>query len=537
MLLFDDLFSISGDDDLFYISPDVNLFGATGNLINSQGTSMIYGNYSFSPVPLLKISKQYSKTNNQIAVGSTLNFTLNGTLIDLTGGLPGIIAKQRELRSAFNADGKYFAVTCNGTYLLEGYPRIVGDIQFDESSDNWTQSCPYVISIEFDNEPANENIPGLGEDTAYFPPYLQSVTENWDVQFDEQNSYYKNSTTAGFDVNPVLLRVTHNISAIGKSHYSGPGLIGTLDKPAWQQAKSYVENNLGFDFSKVFPNMSLAAASGMFNYYDHLRVGNTNESEGSYGVTETWVVLETGHVGISRKAIEDFTVEIRTGLQEEYNSVSIQGQIQGLEERNYNSIIGDFDIVNTRFDNASGYWGSIKDGLFIYPRVQSLVSDENITLHPQPLTKIVGKSPKQGIINYNYEFNDRPLNCITGAKFENITIQDENPVDVFSEIVVMGRSQGPIINNMNTVTSFRRNVNIDVLMSGRPGCNFIMNYSPKNQIDTGILCNIYTELINSYSNVVKTADTESWNPKNGRYNRSVSWTATDCNTSPDTTFC
>lgn len=531
-------------------------------------TTMTYGDYSFSPVPIITNTKEYVKSQDQINVTANQKLTLNGVLIDLDGGLPGIMTKIRALREALNADGKYFTISFGGQLVFQCYPRI-GNIEFNPTSDNWTATATYSVELEFDNiiegTASNELLFGnlftigsgdlfdigytnlftissssmvtSGEDTAYFGPFLQSVSESWEVQFDEQSVIYTGNTSVGPDINPVVMRVTHNVGAVGKSHYSGPGTNGTLDIPAWQQAQTYVVPRLGFDYSKVFPYMPVAQSSGIFGYYDHFRVAQTDETAGSYNVTETWAILETGHIGISRKAIEDFTVEIRKGVEQEFNSVSIQGTIQGLEDRSYGNNIGDFTINTDRFVNASGYWGSIKDGLFIFPRVQAIIANESFTLNPIPLNKSVTKSPPQGNITYSYEYYDKPVNCLTGAKSENIVIQDVLPTRIINELTIMGRPQGPVLQDLNTYTSFQRTVNIDVLMSGRPGCNYSLDYSPRNQVNSVILCEMDTELRAAYSDVYKTQDVENWDPRFGRYSRIVSWVAVDCGTEPDISVC
>lgn len=532
--LFGELFDLGGGVDLFDLPSGGNLFGEAS--MSSTGVVMQYGSYSFSPVPILTKRKIFDRTDDQTIIGTTYTFELNGTLLSTTGGLNVLIEeKMRGLREAFDHDGKYFALICNGVTLLEGYPRIIGDIQFSPTNDNWTQTIDYTISLEFDNEPADENISGNGENSSLYPPYIRSFSEDWSVEFDGASNRYSFETSAGTDSNPYLMRLTHTLQAVGKRHYSGPGLVGALDMPAWQQARNYVNNYLTLDQQHLIATGTLGMPSGQFGFFDHLRSVRTNEAAGSYEVTETWAVINTGHGSIQRNALEEFNVEIRTGQQNDFDQVAINGRITGLETRTYNP----FAITQTKFAAASGYWENIKDGLFIFPRAQALAASEGITLNSEPLIKVVGKDPNLGIINYSYDYDARPSNCIEGARRENIVIVDENPVDVFNEIVILGRPQGPILQSMNTVTSFRREVSIDVLMNNNTGCsitNYLSGNNPSSQVET-LMCQFETDLNNRYDYVYKFRDSVSWLPKLGQYSRTVGWVATDCDDIPSTTFC
>lgn len=498
--------------------------------------AMYYGDYSFSPVPLITIGKTYQKTNASIAVGTIFDVTLNGNLVNLsgTGGIIYTFDKIRDLREAFDRDGKYFKIECGGNVLFEGYPRVKDTIQFNESSDNWVNTCPYSLTLEFDHEPVNIAITGSGENTNLMPPYISTFDESWSYEFDQEYNTYSLSTASGVDTGFLVLRSTHDISAVGKSHWKGPGTQGVLEKPAWQWAKEFVTTRLG-------GNPTAYLGSGIFNLnvgtlsaYDHFRNQRVSETEGSFGVNETYV-LTNKNSGV----LEDFTAEIRSNIEEPLTVVSINGLIQGLEQRTYGVNSGDFSISNTKFSNASGYFNRVRDSLWIYPRAQALASSENITLNVTPKTKIIGKSPNKGQITYAYEYDNRPSNCITGAKTESIQINDENPNDVFSAITIMGRAQGPILQSFNTVTEFRRNVNFDVIMEPSTGCSLAAltgGNNPNIQV-ASILCMFENDLRTRYDKVYKERDTTFWEPKLGRYNRAVSWSAVDCTDVPKISLC
>jgi hypothetical protein len=507
-----------------------------------MGTTMSYGGNNITPVPLISVEKTFNKTPAGMAIGTSFIVTLRGTLINTTDGLPGILNDRiRYIRETFDRDGKYFEIACNGQTLFEGYPRIIQAITFNESNDNWTVTAPYQLTLEFDNEPANVNtnyinISGenIGTTASLMPPFITEAEDTWSFEPENQTARYDLNTSSGIDSNSLIVRATHEVSAVGKSHYDGPLLQGTLTKQAWQWAKDYV--NTKMNQSPLIPLASglLNVATGSWGIFDHYRVQKLSETAGSFGISESFV-LTSNNTGV----IEDFNVEVRGGGTEPLSTVSIQGSIQGLEKRDYGLEPTGFNIISTKFANASGYFDGIKDYKLIYPRAQALITNEGFTLNIIPLTRIIGKSPSKGLITYQYEYNTRPSNCIAGALQENISISDDNPSDIFSKIAVMGRSQGPILQSFNTVSEFRRSVNIDAIMTPPTGCTLLILSGTNNPHASvaSILCTFESDLRTRYNRVFKERDTSAWDPKGGRYNRSVTWVAVDCTNAPPIFLC
>lgn len=226
------------------------------------------------------------------------------------------------------------------------------------------------------------------------------------------------------------------------------------------------------------------------------------------------------------RAIEDFTVDVRKGIESDITTVSIQGSIQGLETRSYGTNPGDFTISETKYAAASGYWAAINTTR-IYPRAQ-LFAGSGLTrpINTTPASRVVGHNPVNGLITYSYEYNDRPSNCISGAITESIMVTDNNPTDVFAEIGIPGRSNGPILQDMGTITSAKREVSIEAIMAPATGCSSVTGLfinNPRTQVAT--IINLFSgDLTSSHTQVFKHADSETWDVKTGRYTRQVGWT-------------
>ena len=521
----------------------------------SNPVVMTYGDYTFSPVPLISYNKEYQFNADDTPVGVVHSFTLQGVLTVLPSGELGyknIDTLQDELREALSVDCKLFQVVCGSDTLVSTVPT-VRNISFSPSSDNWVITSPYTVELQSHEEPYSD-----GEDESLNDPKLKSQSETWDIEFDDSRAYYNLDLNGTGDENSYVMRLTHNVSAVGQRHCTygelpdNPGNTGAyLVKEAWEQARDWVIPRLGYSdqaFTLIDRDLSYSTvASGSINIiptgfglYDHIRTQNINETDGSYGVTETWLVINaTGTGVVAPNALEDFNITVRSSLEGPFTSIGIEGSIQGLETRDYGTNSGDFVITETKYDAALSYWNGVYSKL--YPRAQKM-GDVSATrsINSIPLNSSVAHNPAQGSISYSLEFDDRPCNFISGALTENITITDNNPTDVFASLTVLGRARGPVLHEIGTVTAGTRDANIEVVMQPPDGCGDIASHisaSPKSDVET-LLCSIEQTLTGAYSQVFKSGDSESWNVKNGRYTRQVTWTYTSCTgDAPESSFC
>jgi len=150
------------------------------------------------------------------------------------------------------------------------------------------------------------------------------------------------------------------------------------------------------------------------------------------------------------------------------------------------------------------------------------------------VTNTIGRNPNTGVINYSYEYDDGPPNCIAGALSETFTITDINPSDVFAVIPVMGRTKGPVLQDMATKTERKRQINYEATIAPADDCPTtvagviaMMSKSPSSDVDT-IIDAIEADLVATYDQVFKSNDQETWGPKDGRYSRNVEFTIGEC---------
>jgi hypothetical protein len=498
------------------------------NLVNiTYGTGA--EEYDFGargPVPFLTINTIYNKSAGGDRLGTLNAITVEGTLTPLpTGvGYQTLDSMQDALVEAFSTDGKKFNVTCDGSDLIVAYPRI-SSLLLDRSSNNWVQTTPYTIDLEWDGS-------GITDGT-----YLSDASETWNISIRPDSSKYDWSYTGVVDTNSTVLEVSHELSANGLSHYESEALIS----PAWQQARGWVVSQLGRDTSVIDSSGVLNLTSASFTGLNHIRVENRNVLGGAFGVTETWTEINDSLVGGIGSSIEDFTAGIRFDRTTGLTTVDVAGSIQGLETVSYGANPGDFSVDVTKWEAASGSWDIIRPKLLSRASIaRDIASTEtyNRAINPAPTNLSIGHNPRNGVINYNYSYDDRICNFISNVTSENISVTDVYPVDVFASLTVLGRAHGPILQPIDTVTSSKRNVNIDVVVQPT-GCTPSLFFAGRPKADVELfLCAMQTDISGAGVQMFKSSDQDNWNPRSGRYTRSVEWTYTSCTGDPpNTNFC
>lgn len=512
--------------------------------------TMTYGSYSFTPVPLISIERTTRRVGGEI-LGYNFQLTLNGTVTSEDPNTPGAEANFTDnmtevdlLRAALASDCEPFEIKCDVTTVLSCFPK-VESLTFQESNNNWVNTIPFtaVLSYQETNELSEAPADSL---------FIENVTQSWNMEFVEDSKYFVqdlsilNNQEAGYDYvandgnNPFEARITRTISVQGIASCSGSGAVTS----AVENARTYVTNMLtGVTYDASAWGHSVSGITNLtdsqYEVYDHFRSHVIDENNGSIEVTENWLVLGTSGVTGTLGTREDFTVTYTKSLEDSKHKISIEGQIQGFESRTYNGINLVTPVTGSAYGNASSAWSNLSNRLF--PRAQAVFQANTSgvgKLNPEPLSKIIGHQHSKGIITYNYEFDNRPCSFISGSLTENISINDSNPTDVFANLVVLGRPQGPILQPIGTPTAPTREVTVEVTMPGPTGCQFadLEEFNPSVQVNS-LLCNYESGLVASWDDVLKNTDSVNWNPLTGRYSRTVGWTLAKCSGNQQTAVC
>lgn len=481
---------------------------------------VIYDSKKIIPAPFASISKQYQRTNDGTTLGSTFSITLQGTIVAHMGSpnslgefwdqpdypededithdsrLGAILRKQDAIRELFKNNGKALEITpLDDTQPLKFYPTVL-TIDFPDGL--WVDQCPYTITLEADRM--------FPEDEDSFSEFIQDASENWQIETDE-------GSPEGLGL-PRTYRLTHSLSAVGKRSYDS---IGNPVSQPWEQARSWVQDRIGFD-------SQIALSSGVMNlpsYYggwNLVRTEQIDKYQGSYFVTETWLLA-------SGSALETFSVETTKGTDSSLTNVSVQGNIDGLELRNDNHI-----MVSSKYDNAVTKFNQVSG--VIHSRAQNY---SGLSLNLQPLSINIGRSPVGGNISYTYAYDDRPSNVIPGALSEIVSISEGLVGQLYASIFILGRANGPILQDLNTKPAATRTLNIELVMPVPSfGSNSVadirtalFNNPRLNPTTSAAFANIWTAADPSqqgYLKVFQDQPNENWNPKTGQYSYTQQWT-------------
>lgn len=459
-----------------------------------------------------------------------------------------ILSKQRSLRALFARDGQTLIITdivddqaatvfCN--------PRVTS-ISFTEGV--YVNKCEYTITLQADalyrgwadddqsyiDEEAltvrgvNEH----GEDVRLVDlladsdtSFVETFSESWDLEADDG--------TPESQETPRSYRVSHTISAEGKAFY---GIDGNLVKPAWEQAKNFVQQRLSVGGQGVkYPNIAGQIGSGTIDLaeeyggYNHVRTEQIDVSAGSYTVTENWLLAKGS-------SYEDFSIKTSTSTSDPFVNVSIDGSVRGMssiapdalvdagenEESAYNKALEKYKLISN-----DGNFGLTSD---IYIRANNAVAVE---LNSQPTSVSVGTNPLAGEVTYSLSFNNRPVNFISNTLSENITVNDTYPGDVFAALPVIGRQTGPILQYLGGRTEYKRDISVSLLMDytvipyGSGRSDLLLKKPSIAEPTASELAALLQELSPQGEPGVRkyfvSPPTENWSPKTGSYNFNVSF--------------
>ena len=475
-----------------------------------------------------------------------------------------IFSKQRALRALFAKDGQKFVITDIGEdkEAVICYPRIVS---VDMPEGIYVNKADYSITLEADVllhpvvdgvivDMEGTTIPTVSGgkmlgDSGTFKEitnqdlinnmgaaFVADYSEDWAIEVDD-------ALGEGLDITRAY-RISHNLSATGKTHYMRPN-GAEPDKatkiPAWENARKFVTSKLQDDGTNGYPNILGQIGSGTVNLIDAyggfncVRSENLNEYNGTFSVNETWLIS-------SGTAYETFQLDVSTSNSDPFVNVSINGNIKGLSSiPPSGKLYGGSGVSNyggvKPHDNAIKKYNSVtNNGLFgvssdIFKRANNQVA---VQLNSQPINTSLGVNEKAGEINYSLAFNNRPTNIISGVLSENISVNDTYPGDVFAVIPVLGRSTGPILQYIGGRTEYRRDISIDLLMD-YTDIPYGTGRDPLLLKKPSIVEPTATQIADMLKSLSPQSEPgvrkcfidppqESWSPKEGSYNFSVSFT-------------
>jgi len=520
----------------------------TGTLLPDQGCpyalnhqSSLYGFYGSSPSSLIG---PYNSFDSDVS-----HFGYNRPskqIVPENDSSHAIFAKQNALRALFATNGQRLEISDinDDEPSIICFPRLV-DINFQEGI--FVGRCDFTITLEADvlldkdlrvlaegtilpTSSGNLVMEGVYESSLIHDlkaAFIADFNEEWSIETDE---------AAGESPSlPRSYRISHSITATGKTHY-GPSKDDpdVVEKyPAWLSARNFVQSKISDSVSN-YPNIMGKIGSGTLNLtssyggFNHVRTEQISESNGTYSVNETWLLA-------SGSSYENYSLSASASIDSALISVSIEGNIKGLSTITPSGFGGSGGI--TAIQNAYNKYNQISNsGVFgftsdIFKRANASVA---VQLNSQPRSISVSQNDYTGEMAYSVQFDNRPTNIISGVLAENISVNDTYPGDVFAKVNVIGRKTGPVLQYIGGRTEYVRDVTINLLMDYNSlaytsGRNSLLMQKPSIvQPMANQLAMLISDLSPANEPGIRkyfiSPPQETWNPKEGSYSLSLSWT-------------
>jgi len=259
-------------------------------------TSITYDNFTFKePIPL--VSKNEEIINYGDRWGQITKISLQG---QLTGVCPNdfnqLISGQRNLISGFSRDFKPLTISENGKTIFTSDTCTVRSINFDQSK--YVKMLNYTIELDcYERDLFTQSFGVLDPVNEY------TFTENEDQS----------------------LTINHNISAKG---------INTSTFSAMDNARNYVYALTGYNPSIIPININNSNYTPLLRSYTE----NINRLNGTYGIQESYIVDISNKAYINPQYFTRYTTTINKSINTDFDSISIQGSIQGAKRTPFSGI-------------------------------------------------------------------------------------------------------------------------------------------------------------------------------------------------------
>jgi len=500
------------------------------------------------PFPRFSIDREELLTGDGTYLGSKFTIQITGTATLNPGDAQDIMVKGERQEASQGAtltaqqfDRSAFPTQGRGRLEIAPYGGRANIINFrdaklvsislpeQEEPDAGIQKMVYTFTFEAIRDDSNNGSAGSTGGVAEPPYKLASAEETWELTENEGTFLFQ-------DHDPLKPRLktftlTHTISAVGLRRYGGLGALDSKGE-AWRQAAEWVKlrtkenstirdptqedltEDTEFWPSKFVPiildshDYNIAQAPNLkdgapvpYKGFNHVRQISSDLANGSYSITETWL-LSQDDIGATHSI--DISVEDN---QEAFITVNVSANIQGLNTTAYASSTN----INSKFDKAYEAFGVIEAKTYLLALDAYAKSNADGNLRNIKTSKSYGENRVSGTITYSVSYNDLEPE-LEGAITENVTINYDNEDGsnrVIAKIPIIGKTDGPIIQDMSTTTIKVISATIDASMerakrSSKPdGASVLNNYKPSNSFQQ--------------------SKTESWNPRTGAYNMSISW--------------
>lgn len=489
-----------------------------------SNVSIKYGNYSFKPVPKIEFSSDIKRSAAGYLMGTVDKISLNGVLfgsgsINDTGSVlktdnsfNNVLASLTGLKQALEKDFEILDIKCGSTQIYKSDANVtfVDSIDFTNSTnENWLQIIDYTVVISVYNTGTSNNklISYINDNGYLVSDFVDTYSINTnDESFYEFKPSHKPPFGESFGLQFPSYTVTRNISANG---------VETKNISALNNAKNFVSGLANSDIHGL--NVML---SGLF-IYDRATTINQDPINGTYGINDTFAAY-SGSSGWADK----YTVTSSTTLDSNFNrTVTVDGEVKGLTRYQSDNTSLYSKMIDNTFSTDTGIQGYAKQAWtlasggfysYVYPNILNKINrswshntglfkdlssltgcDTTFNMNPVPLSVSIQHDIANGTIQYSLSYDNRPLQVISGALEEELTITDNFSLREYSFVDVFLRT--PLAQDIGTYKLGTRSASYSATLPKQTGCPIPdpFDMSPTNTININRKNNI-TKLTSSF---------------------------------------
>jgi hypothetical protein len=448
------------------------------------------------PAPFVDIQKALVKGADGKPNHAEYTFTLTGTIVNIDSsldspraqgltGMEGILAEQKRIRHLFSKEGGRLEIESpggGGPNTLDAYCS-VESITFNQGV--WVNKAGYVVVLK------SKVVESEGD----LLTEIETATETWNITENEDGTF----------------GISHQIQARGLLMYG----IGGANDPL-QKAREWVYGRM-YDSSEgvvairtppaSFDLSTLIVLPDQDQFWNKSMVESVDPQTYTWTITENFIYNPTGNAREEWSASVNYEADNLRKI-----AINLSGTVIGFADKLSN--------LSTRTTNSKTYFETNVEPN-AYTRIASYIP-EGFTVNPIPTTKQASYDPN-GTIRYSFTFVGSKGSIIPNAIDETFSVSDSGTTDIFAQIQIPGRANGPVVQHMKTVTLPERTVSITATLA-----------PDDSELSLGALSALYAAKPNTNAVVdqfkpsvgyyyVK-QDSEEWNPIKKQYSRTVSWT-------------
>ena len=342
---------------------------------------------------------------------------------------------------------------------------------------------------------------------------IQDYSETWGCSYVEGQVSAEASFGNNTPSQPVYT-ITQNISATGKVDETG--------KASYLNAKAFVDSRLAAigddplatfaDEARTPQNIDIEFAPVLYSAYNHVYNYNKDIQGGTYSVDRTW---------LASKQPATMTIEFSNNLDQtaDSNTVTVNINVTGLDSSKAGTAGSSSDI--NKYTNALTFVNNnITDAKIALWSAEAYLGTGSLNI-ATPVSSTRSDNKSDGTISISKTFNDKQISTdFPCAIDQNVTINDTNKDggnNIVAILAVIAKSDGPVIQNMQTTNEKTRSVSLDLQIKKEDGCRDQEPTTADGRTPIQWITDNYKPANNAY----RTNASSNWSASTGAYSASV----------------